>query len=250
VRRLTRESENDEVQKSDWPSSGDGVVREHVCQRRDFTRQRQVAPEELPEKWGERAAGDPVSERVEDDFRDSPSVLLPSVDFVATCKGDSFFELVIGVGCPSHGVSFQLQSHGHGEIFGDVCFGPDFLDAILFEHDILQRGPSQKGIVADERCTGSVGAVERDRQLNAPDEMCDAVFEEVMGDLHDAGGMLNDSTFGTGFELGDGVHKAVLRYSSIRVDDQNDGAAIVLSACSRLSSQIATHIRIFPSARA
>ena len=52
--------------------------------------------------------------------------------------------------------------------------------------------------------------------------MRDTVLEEVMGDLHDAGGVLNDGAFGTGFEFGNRVDEAVFGHPSIGIDDQHN----------------------------
>lgn len=52
--------------------------------------------------------------------------------------------------------------------------------------------------------------------------MRDTVLEEVMGDLHNARGVLDDSTFGTRFKFRNRVDEAVFGNPSIGVDDQND----------------------------
>lgn len=66
--RLTCESENDKIEQCNWPGGSDSIIGEHICQCRDLAGQGQITPEELAEKWSERASSNPVPEWVENDL--------------------------------------------------------------------------------------------------------------------------------------------------------------------------------------
>lgn len=189
---------------------------------------------------------------MEDQLGTAPRILLPSVYFVVTSQGDAFFEFVVGVGCPAHNIAFELKSQRESEIFGNMRFGPDLLHAVLLEHDLLQRGPAQKGVMAYKWCRRSIGATKGDCQLDASGEVGDAVFEEMVRDLHDARGVLDDGDLGALFKLADCIGKTVFRNSSVGIDDQNIGSSkdrSKLSLATRISREYA-YMRMLPAAQA
>lgn len=223
---LTSKTDEHVVEHSQRPSKTDGIVREDVTQGGNFAGKRNVTAEVLSKERSKGSPSNPVSERMEQQLRTTPGILLPSVDFVITGKGDTLFKLVVRVGSPSDDVAFQLKSKGDGEVFRHVRFGPDFSYSVLFEDDLLQSRPSKECVVTDERTHGTVCATERDSQLDTSGEMGDTVLEKVVRDLHDTGRMLNNGDIGALFELADSVNQAVFRNSSVRIDDKNDSTAV------------------------
>jgi len=64
------------------PGGAEREVRANVGHDGDFAHPGHVGPDEAAEKWGEGAAGEPVFERVEEEFGAAVGVFLPAGEFV------------------------------------------------------------------------------------------------------------------------------------------------------------------------
>lgn len=136
------------------------------------------------------------------------------------------------------------------EVLGDVGLGPDFTDAVFLEHDFLQGGPPEEGIVADERTHRPASATERNRKLDTSSELRDTVLEKVVSDLHDTRRMLENGDLGACLKFTDGVDKAIVGYSGIRVDEENDRTTVMHMSdteCDSLSGYVHSNVAISPS---
>jgi hypothetical protein len=107
---------------------------------------------------------------------------------------------------PSH-----LQTEGNVEIFGDVGVGPEFSLVIFGERDGLNGFPADEGVVADEGGAVTVADGELDGRVDEVGEVGYAVFKDVVDDLQDARGVLQQSDFGGFVHFEGAEEEAVFR---------------------------------------
>lgn len=85
-------------------------------------------------------------------------ILLPSSKFVVHGKRHALLEAFASPGRKTDDVAVDLETQRHVEIFGNVGLGPEFLVAIFVEEgDLLDSGPAENSIVADEGGDVAVG---------------------------------------------------------------------------------------------
>ena len=76
-------------------------------------------------------------------------------------------------------------------------FGPEFVVAVFVGvADLLDGGPAEEGVVADERGDVTVGYGVFDSGVDEVGEECDSILEVSMHNLHHAGGELHDADVG------------------------------------------------------
>lgn len=98
-------------------------------------------------------------------------VFLPPRQLVVDGERNSFFEPIALIACESELVPFALEPERHVEIFGDVRLGPEFLVAVFVGVGyLLQGGPAEDGVVADEGADVTAGDGVADRGV---DEVCE-----------------------------------------------------------------------------
>lgn len=122
--------------------------------------------------------------------------LFPSSKFIIDGQGDTFLEASLVVSSQAHNEAVHLHSQADIEVLGHVAIRPEFAYTIFLKGDSLDGFPAQEGVVTDKGSAITVADGELNGHVDEVGKVCDAVFESVIGDLHDARGMLEDGNFG------------------------------------------------------
>lgn len=169
------------------PGRADGVVGADVGDDGDFGGEADVGEEETTEERGEGTFVHPFAHGMEEQLVAAIGVFFPAGQFVIDSEGDAFFETFARPGGQADDVAVTLQAEGHVEVLGDVGFGPEFLVAVFVDvGDLLDGGPAEDGVVADEGGDVAVGDGVFDGGVDQVGEEGDAVFKVGVDDLHDA----------------------------------------------------------------
>jgi len=164
-----------------------------------------------------------VFEGVEKELGTAIGVFLPASEFVINGQRDTFFEAVAENSAEAENVAVGLQAEGHVEVFADGVFGPVLLRRATGkgEGDVLDGGPAEDGVVADEGGDVAISDTEADSSVDEVGKEGDTLFKERGGNVHDTGGELDDGDRRGLLHLADSVKEAVIWDSGVGVDDKD-----------------------------
>jgi hypothetical protein len=192
------------VCKSQDPRCADCVVCPDICHNGDLGGKTNIRGEELSEERSKRTASKPESEWMEQQFVAAVSVLLPAIQFVVHCQGNTFFEAIAGIGAKTNDVTGNLETQRHIEVLRDVRLRPElFVSIFVIVGHFLQGRPTENSIVANKRRDVTIGNRVADGRIDKVGEegnsgrtsvdvlkLCSCprlpVFEKAICNLHDA----------------------------------------------------------------
>ncbi|KAI6749400.1 hypothetical protein HG530_015239 [Fusarium avenaceum] len=152
------------------------------------------------------------------------SVLLPSVQLIVDGQRNTLLETTVVVSSQTTHHTSHLNSQTDIEILRDVSVGPPLGNFVgwINKRDTLYSLPAKESVVADERCDIAGTNTVLDGCVDNVGEVGDTVLEDVVGNLHDSGTVLENSDFRTLVHLESTVKKTVDGDTSITVDEQDD----------------------------
>lgn len=223
IRVAVEPTGNEVVGKREDPRRANGVVGADVSHDGELGAERHPGEDKVAEERSEGTAGEPVAEWLEDELGAAIGVLFPSCKLVVAGQRDALLESIPKVATHAHNVTGGLQAKSHVKVLGDGRLGPELLLVVVgtLVGNLLERGPSQDGVVANEWCNITRGDGKLDLGVDHVGEEGDTVLEEAIGDVHNTGGILNDGDLRGVLHLGDGVDEAVGRNTRVGVDDED-----------------------------
>lgn len=84
----------------------------------------------------------------------------------------------------------HLDTKRDVKVLGDVRLGPELDPVVLYESDALESPPAEKGVVTNERRDISTADSELNLCVDQIREPGNAVFEELVSNLHNTGCVL------------------------------------------------------------
>lgn len=238
VEMTVQQTSEEIIGKGEEPSGAESVVGTNVGHDSTLGWQGHTRLQEVDEKLGKDTLGRPLTDREEDQLVTSKGVLFPTCKLIVDGKRHTFLETILGVTSETDEITSRLQTESHIEILRHSSFRPPHFLAVGLVGNGLNGSPAEDSVVTDERSniTGCDSVL--DLSVDEVGEEGDTALEERVCDVHDTGGVLEDSDFGRKLHFGNSVEQAVGRHTGIGVDNQNvvahtdvtisPGAALVL----------------------